>query len=66
MIPVFKEKTDLMLHRLQYIIDDGVECELVNHIKFSLVETSLGMINTCAIAFPSSRIPAAIINKSSS
>lgn len=43
MIPVFRGKTDLMLHRLQYIIDDGDNCELVNHIKFSLVEISLGM-----------------------
>lgn len=44
MVPVFREKTDLMLSRMK-VIDDDTDCELVHFIKFCLVETSLGMCN---------------------
>lgn len=41
MVPVFKEKTDLMLNRMK-VIEDGIDCDLLHFIKLCLVETSLG------------------------
>lgn len=45
MIAVFKTTTDQMLNRISDNIEGGggVDCELVNYIKYCLVETSLGM-----------------------
>lgn len=43
-IPVFQAKTDLMLQRMRGI-EDNTDCQLVNYIKFCLLETSLGMHN---------------------